>query len=155
VHGFLSHLHSLMVTMSQKSSVPQAVKSVSQTLIRTTAAARKGRARVAGRVVGWQSPSTGAAIAAGRPALGPVDNARGWRSWERSVEDVPAAVEGALIAALLRAADTAAVLRLRRDRLEALAITEQVAPSLFLQIMQGSVSNIPPTITHYFSINTA
>ena len=67
----------------------------------------------------------------------------------------PAAVEGALIAALLRAADTAAVLRLRRDRLEALAITEQVAPSLFLQIMQGSVSNIPPTITHYFSINTA
>src|ERR1019366_360047 len=33
VHGFLSHLHSLMVTMSQKSSVPQAVKSVSQALM--------------------------------------------------------------------------------------------------------------------------
>src|ERR1700693_4892548 len=33
VHGFLSHLHSLMVTMSQKSSVSQAVKSVSQALM--------------------------------------------------------------------------------------------------------------------------
>ena len=31
-HGFLSHLHSLMVTMSQKSSLPQAAKSVSQAL---------------------------------------------------------------------------------------------------------------------------
>ena len=31
--GFLSHLHSLMVTMSQKSSVSQAVKSVSQALM--------------------------------------------------------------------------------------------------------------------------
>ena len=30
--GFLSHLHSLMVTMSQKSSIPQAAKSVSQVL---------------------------------------------------------------------------------------------------------------------------
>jgi hypothetical protein len=28
VYGFLSHLHSLTVTMSQKSSVPQAAKSV-------------------------------------------------------------------------------------------------------------------------------
>jgi hypothetical protein len=36
VHGFLSHLHSLMVTMSQKSSVPQAVKSVSQALMPDT-----------------------------------------------------------------------------------------------------------------------
>jgi hypothetical protein len=33
VFGFLSHLHSLMVTMSQKSSVPQAVKSVSLALM--------------------------------------------------------------------------------------------------------------------------
>src|SRR6478609_11698486 len=33
MHGFLSHLHSLMVTMSQKSFVPQAVKSVSQALM--------------------------------------------------------------------------------------------------------------------------
>ena len=33
VLGFLSHLHSLMVTMSQKSSVPQAIKSVSQALM--------------------------------------------------------------------------------------------------------------------------
>ena len=33
VYGFLSHLHSLMVTLSQKSSVPQVVKSVSQVLI--------------------------------------------------------------------------------------------------------------------------
>jgi UDP-glucose 4-epimerase len=33
VHGFLSHLHFLMVTMSQKSSIPQAVKSVSQALM--------------------------------------------------------------------------------------------------------------------------
>jgi hypothetical protein len=33
MHGFLSHLHSLMVTMSQKSSVPQAAKSVSQALM--------------------------------------------------------------------------------------------------------------------------
>ena len=32
VYGFLSHLHSLMVTMSQKSSVPQAANSVSQAL---------------------------------------------------------------------------------------------------------------------------
>src|SRR4051812_25995028 len=32
MHGFLSHLHSLVVTMSQKSFVPQAVKSVSQAL---------------------------------------------------------------------------------------------------------------------------
>src|ERR1700684_1315182 len=32
-YRFLSHLHSLMVTMSQKSSVPQAVKSVSQALM--------------------------------------------------------------------------------------------------------------------------
>jgi len=32
-YGFLSHLHSLMVTMSQKSSVPQAAKSVSQALM--------------------------------------------------------------------------------------------------------------------------
>jgi hypothetical protein len=30
--GFLSHLHSLVVTMSQKSSLPQAAKSVSQVL---------------------------------------------------------------------------------------------------------------------------
>jgi len=30
MHGFLSHLHSLAVTMSQKSSVPQAAKSVPQ-----------------------------------------------------------------------------------------------------------------------------
>src|ERR1035437_3749634 len=33
MHVFLSHLHSLMVTMSQKSSVPKAVKSVSQALM--------------------------------------------------------------------------------------------------------------------------
>jgi hypothetical protein len=33
VYGFLSHLHSLMVTMSEKSSVPQAAKSVSQALM--------------------------------------------------------------------------------------------------------------------------
>jgi HK97 family phage major capsid protein len=33
MHGFLSHLHSLMVTMSQKSSVPQTAKSVSQALM--------------------------------------------------------------------------------------------------------------------------
>jgi opacity protein-like surface antigen len=33
VYGFLSHLHSLMVTMSQKSSVPQAAISVSQALM--------------------------------------------------------------------------------------------------------------------------
>jgi hypothetical protein len=33
VDGFLSHLHSLMVTMSQKSSVPQVVKSASQVLM--------------------------------------------------------------------------------------------------------------------------
>jgi selenocysteine lyase/cysteine desulfurase len=33
VQGFLSHLHSLMVTMSQKSSVPQAANSVSQALM--------------------------------------------------------------------------------------------------------------------------
>src|SRR5665213_1803617 len=33
VCGFLSHLHSLMVTMSQKSSLPQAAKSVSQALM--------------------------------------------------------------------------------------------------------------------------
>ncbi|MEJ2378021.1 MAG: hypothetical protein P8Y71_22445, partial [Pseudolabrys sp.] len=36
VPGFLSHLHSLMVTMSQKSSNPQAVKSVSQVLMLDT-----------------------------------------------------------------------------------------------------------------------
>ena len=34
--GFLSHLHCLMVTMSQKSSVPQATKSVSQALMPDT-----------------------------------------------------------------------------------------------------------------------
>src|SRR3954471_16840729 len=34
--GFLSHLHSVMVTMSQKSSVPQAAKSVSQALMSDT-----------------------------------------------------------------------------------------------------------------------
>jgi len=33
VYGFLSHLHSLMVTMSQKSSATQATKSVSQALM--------------------------------------------------------------------------------------------------------------------------
>jgi hypothetical protein len=33
VYGFLSHLHSLMVTMSQKSSATQAAKSVSQALM--------------------------------------------------------------------------------------------------------------------------
>jgi hypothetical protein len=33
VSGFLSHLHSLMVTMSQKSSVPQPPISVSQALM--------------------------------------------------------------------------------------------------------------------------
>src|SRR4051794_509025 len=33
MYGFLSHLHSLMVTMSQKSSVPQTAKSVSQGLM--------------------------------------------------------------------------------------------------------------------------
>ena len=32
-YGFVSHLHSLVVTMSQKSSVPQVAKSVSQALI--------------------------------------------------------------------------------------------------------------------------
>src|SRR3954462_11319285 len=37
MHGFLSHLHSLMVTMSQKSFVPQAAKSVSQELMSDTA----------------------------------------------------------------------------------------------------------------------
>src|SRR4051794_29064432 len=36
MHGFLSHLHSLMVTMSQKSFVPQAAKSVSQELMSDT-----------------------------------------------------------------------------------------------------------------------
>src|SRR5215203_6803372 len=36
MRGFLSHLHSLMVTMSQKSSVPQAAKSVSQALMSDT-----------------------------------------------------------------------------------------------------------------------
>src|SRR4051812_39717178 len=36
MHGFLSHLHSLMVTMSQKSFVPQADKSVSQVLMSDT-----------------------------------------------------------------------------------------------------------------------
>jgi hypothetical protein len=36
MHGFLSHLHSLMVTMSQKSSVPQTAKSVSQALMSDT-----------------------------------------------------------------------------------------------------------------------
>jgi len=33
MHGFLSHLHSLVVTMSQISFVPQAAKSVSQALM--------------------------------------------------------------------------------------------------------------------------
>jgi hypothetical protein len=33
LHGFLSHLHSLVVTMSEKSSVPQAAKSISQALM--------------------------------------------------------------------------------------------------------------------------
>jgi hypothetical protein len=33
LYGLLSHLHSLMVTMSQKSSLPQAAKSVSQVLM--------------------------------------------------------------------------------------------------------------------------
>jgi len=37
VYGFLSHLHSLMVTMSQKSSVPQVANSLSQVLIPDTA----------------------------------------------------------------------------------------------------------------------
>ena len=36
MHGFLSHLHSLMVTMSQKSFVPQSAKSVSQALMSDT-----------------------------------------------------------------------------------------------------------------------
>src|SRR3954462_3282427 len=36
MQGFLSHLHSLMVTMSQESSVPQAAKSVSQALMPDT-----------------------------------------------------------------------------------------------------------------------
>src|SRR3954452_12856077 len=36
MQGFLSHLHSLMVTMSQKSFVPQADKSVSQVLMSDT-----------------------------------------------------------------------------------------------------------------------
>jgi hypothetical protein len=36
MYGFLSHLHSLMVTMSQKSFVPQAAKSVSQALMSDT-----------------------------------------------------------------------------------------------------------------------
>jgi hypothetical protein len=40
VHGFLSHLHSSMVTMSQKSSAPQAIKSVSQALMTNIAVAR-------------------------------------------------------------------------------------------------------------------
>jgi hypothetical protein len=40
VPGFLSHLHSLVVTMSQKSSVPQAAKSVSQALIAESDAKR-------------------------------------------------------------------------------------------------------------------
>src|SRR3954447_279665 len=38
MHGFLSHLHSLMVTMSQKSFVPQAAKSVSQELMSDSSA---------------------------------------------------------------------------------------------------------------------
>jgi hypothetical protein len=38
--GFLSHLHSLVVTMSQKSSGPQAAKSVSQALMPDTHNAR-------------------------------------------------------------------------------------------------------------------
>src|SRR3954468_17669674 len=42
MHGFLSHLHSLMVTMSQKSSVPQAAKSVSQALMSDTVGRRQG-----------------------------------------------------------------------------------------------------------------
>ena len=37
MHGFLSHLHSLMVTMSQKSFVPQTAKSVSQALMSDSA----------------------------------------------------------------------------------------------------------------------
>src|SRR4051794_12930996 len=40
MHGFLSHLHSLMVTMSQKSFVPQADKSVSQVLMSDTIGSR-------------------------------------------------------------------------------------------------------------------
>ncbi len=36
----VAHLHSLMVTMSQKSSVPQAVKSVSQVLMPDIRASR-------------------------------------------------------------------------------------------------------------------
>jgi hypothetical protein len=36
LHGFLSHPHSSMVTMSQKSSVPQAAKFVSQALMPDT-----------------------------------------------------------------------------------------------------------------------
>jgi hypothetical protein len=36
MYGFLSHLHSLVVAMSQKSSVPQAAKSVSQALMSDT-----------------------------------------------------------------------------------------------------------------------
>src|SRR5271167_1030534 len=48
VHGFLSHLHSLMVTMSQKSSVPQAVKSVSQALMPDSPRCRARPVRSAG-----------------------------------------------------------------------------------------------------------
>src|SRR5271167_4142311 len=43
VYGFLSHLHSLMVTMSQKSSVPQAAKSVSQALMPDTLFVREAK----------------------------------------------------------------------------------------------------------------
>src|SRR5277367_2242549 len=43
-YGFLSHLHSLMVTMSQKSSVPQAAKSVSQVLIPDSPSSSTGTA---------------------------------------------------------------------------------------------------------------
>jgi hypothetical protein len=39
--GFLAHLHSLMVTMSQKSSVLQPAKSVSQVLTPDTAVLRQ------------------------------------------------------------------------------------------------------------------
>src|SRR6187402_2464134 len=43
MHGFLSHLHSLVVTMSQKSSVPQAAKSVSQALMADSQSAPRRR----------------------------------------------------------------------------------------------------------------
>src|SRR6476620_4782390 len=88
MHGFLSHLHSLMVTMSQKSFVPQAAKSVSQALM-SDSSERPGVGTDMPPMRGCdaacpQAPASAAAVWAGRPLMRRLRIRRNRRTRARS-----------------------------------------------------------------------